>query len=240
VVGAALLVAGMGVAGCGSSSTSADKSCSSGSPQLTLHGTGRADAPPDLLTVVVAVDVSGPTAKAALDDNNAKTAALTTAFTTGGVAAKDVQTSGLTIEPEYSFPRNQPPKLTGYHVTDQITAKLRDLGKAGGVIDAAASAAGDAIRINSLMFSIEDPSALHDQARANAVRSVVQQAKATAGAADQHLGRICSIRDDAPTPTAPGFETRTSLSSDAAAAVPISPGSVETDSTVTVVYALAG
>ncbi|HVX17283.1 MAG TPA: SIMPL domain-containing protein [Acidimicrobiales bacterium] len=247
IVTAALIVMGA-AAGCSSSGSSgasaagAGGSCGASASKMTLHGSGQAQATPDLLTVVVSVDVTGATAKAALADNNARTTKLHQTFTFGGVAAKDVQTSGLTIEPQYAYPAGKPPRLTGYHVTDTVTAKLRNLDKAGVLIDAVADAAGDAIRISSLTFSMEDPSGLHDLARANAVRSVVGQATATAKAAGQRLGRICSIRDDQVNTMSNGqFDAlRAAPSSGAASAVPLAPGSVEADSNVTVVYALAG
>ena len=123
IVTAALIVMGA-AAGCSSSGSSgasaagAGGSCGASASKMTLHGSGQAQATPDLLTVVVSVDVTGATAKAALADNNARTTKLHQTFTFGGVAAKDVQTSGLTIEPQYAYPAGKPPRLTGYHVTD--------------------------------------------------------------------------------------------------------------------------
>lgn len=240
VVGVAVVaMAGGGALGaCGSSdssSVSAAAACGGSAPKLTVQGTGLSTGTPNLLTVSVGVDVTDSTAQAALADDNTTAEAVDTTLEQGGVATKDVQTSDLSIQPRYSITG----ALTGYEVTDTLTANLRDFATAGSVIDALAQAAGDSIRIDSLAFSVEDTRSLEDQARDDAVHEVVSHAQSMAQAAGERLGPVCSMTDDTQESVYPSqYDASSAVSSGQAARVPLEPGSQEETAQVTMVYAL--
>ena len=140
---AAVLVALAGgvLVGCnGSSSASPAPACGGSNPKLTVRGTGRASGTPDVLNLTLSVDTTGPSAQAALTADNLRTAAVIAALKAGGVAPKDIQTTGLSIQANYDTTGS----ITGYAVDNSVTAKLRDFSSAGSVIDAAAGAAGNA------------------------------------------------------------------------------------------------
>ncbi|MDA8183623.1 MAG: SIMPL domain-containing protein [Acidimicrobiales bacterium] len=244
-LGAVALAAGSTLAACSSqaSAAAAPPSCSAGSPKLTLQGNGLASAPPNLLTVVVEVDVTKPSASSALADDNAKTAALSAALVHGGVASKDIQTSGLSIQPQYNYPHGVQ-TLTGYSVSNTVTAKIHDLATAGSVVDSLGAAAGNAVRIDALSFSVQDPRSLQDQARADAVKQAVSHAQAMATAAGERLGPVCSITDDASVPNvvhAPAYGYNGIAAGSLAApsaSVPLSPGTEQQSASVTMVYSL--
>src|SRR4029079_17421110 len=128
---------------------------------------------------------------------------------------------------------------TGYQVTNMVTAKLRDIGKAGAVIDAAGKSAGDAIRVQQLSFAIDDDSAARTAARADAVKRAQAQAKQLADAAGVGLGAIHSITETAaPDPIVyPAMAAADSAAG--AASVPIEAGSVQLSVSVQVVYEIA-
>ena len=157
-----------------------------------MQGTGNASATPDLLTVSVDIDVTEPSAQASLVDDNSKAAAVIAALKQGGVAAKDIQTSDVSIQPNYSLTGT----ITGYEMTNTLTAQLHDFSTAGSVIDAVAAAAGNAARIDSLTFSIQDPRQIEDRARNDAVHQAVSHARSMAAAAGERLGPVCSLTDD--------------------------------------------
>ena len=132
--GAGVAVGAAGFAGAAAPSTPA--TCA-GAARLTVHGSGTAAGTPDLLTVQVGVAVTGSTASAALDQDNGDTSAVVHAFESGGVTAADLQTTGLSIQPQYaSAPSGGGPHITGYQATDTVTAKIPDLAHAGAVVDA--------------------------------------------------------------------------------------------------------
>jgi uncharacterized protein YggE len=199
---------------------------------ITTRGVGTVTTTPDTVTVVVGVQTRGPSAKAALDDNTGKANALINMFKNKGVAAADLHTSQLSVSPIYDPATG---RVTGYEVTNQVTATLHDVNAAGELIDAAGEAAGDAIRIQQLSFSIADDSASRARARADAVRQAQAHAKQLAEAAGVRLGRMYSMtevpvtspgplgREAAPTPVAP---------------VPVEPGSQKVTVMVELVYAI--
>lgn len=198
---------------------------------ITARGLGVVTGTPDLVTVSLGVQTRGPSAKGALDANNGSSTALIEVLKSRGVAAADLRTNGLSVNPTFGTDG----RITGYEVTNQVTATLRDIAAAGGLIDAAAEAAGDGIRVQQLAFSIDDDSALRAQARAEAVRQAQAQAVQLAEAAGVALGPIHSIVE-VPAAGAPG-PLREFQQADAAAA-PLEPGGQELGVTVEVVYAI--
>jgi len=221
----------------GATATHPPASCGPTAPKLTVHGTGQATATPDLLTVVVQVAVTGPTATTALAADNAKAAAVVTAFEGGGARAQDIQTSGLTLAPQYSYPKGVP-TVTGYQVVNAVTATLHDIAQSGAVVDAVVGAGGNAAQIESLVFSTRDPRAVEAQARARATNQAVTYARALARAAGRSLGPVCSLNDQSQVPASENAFGGAPFASAAASDVPIESGSQTQTAQVSLVYAL--
>ena len=231
---AVLVLGALALAGCaGGAEPAASTSAGSANlPRITTRGLGTVTRPPDTVTVVIGVQTRGQSAKSALDANTARATALINVLKSKGVAAPDLQTSQLSVNPTQDPATG---RITGYEVTNQVTARLHDIGAAGGLIDAAGEAAGDAVRIQQLSFSIGDSSAARAQARAEAVRQAQAHAKQMADAAGVTLGRIFSITDVPVSPPSPfGRDT----ASAAAGPVPVEPGTQELTVVVEVVYAI--
>jgi len=200
---------------------------------ITAQGVGRVNGTPDVVTIALGVETRSSSAQSALDDNNKLAADTIAVLKDSGVAPEDVQTSQLSVNPTY----DDKGTVTGYQVTNMVTAKLRDIGKAGAVIDAAGKAAGDAIRVQQLSFAIDDDSAPRAAARADAVKRAQAQAKQLADAAGVALGSIHSITETAaPNPT---VYPAMAAADAAGASVPIEAGSVQLSVTVQVVYEIA-
>jgi len=202
---------------------------------IVAQATGTISGTPDVVTVVIGVQTQSASAQTALDDNNKRAADVIAVLKESGVAPADLQTSQLSVNPSYD---EKGQLITGYQVTNMVTAKLRDISTAGAVIDAAGKTAGDAVRVQQLSFSIDDDSALRAQARADAVKRAQAQAKQMADAAGIQLGAIRSITE---TPVAmPAVYPSMAAADSAAGSVPIEPGSQELSVVVQVVYAIAG
>jgi len=200
---------------------------------ITAQGVGRVNGTPDVVTIALGVETRSTSAQSALDDNNKLAADTIAVLKDSGVAPEDVQTSQLSVNPTYEDKGT----VTGYQVTNMVTAKLRDIGKAGAVIDAAGKSAGDAIRVQQLSFAIDDDSAPRAAARADAVKRAQAQAKQLADAAGVALGSIHSITETAaPNPT---VYPAMAAADAAGASVPIEAGSVQLSVTVQVVYEIA-
>ena len=129
--------------------------------------------------------------------------------------------------------------VIGYRVTNMVTAKIRDVGKAGTVIDAVAAAGGDLTRINSIGFTVDDPSTYYEEARQKAVADADAKAKQLADLAGVKLGKPTYISESS---YMPGPIYRQDLVAKAAAApavtTPISPGEMEITMNVQLAYAI--
>ena len=224
----ALAVAAALLAGC-ATPAQAPLGSPDASSGIVAHGEATVTGRPDTLTLVLGVQTQAPRARAALDANNARAAAVTDALTARGVAPEDLRTSDLSITP-LSGPG--PGQIVGYQVTNEVTATIHgDLAAAGGIVDAAAGAAGDAVRVQQVGFSIADDGPLRDRARSGAVKQAIAHARQIAQAAGVPLGRLRSVTEVAPTGAetyaprlAPGVET------------PVEPGGQRLRVAVDVVY----
>jgi uncharacterized protein YggE len=203
---------------------------------ITTRGFGKASGTPDTFTVVIGVSTRDSAAKAALEANNAKAKALTDLLLRNGVAVKDLQTSQLTISPTYN---DKSGTISGYQVDNTVQATLHNVANAGSLLDAAAGAVGDAVRIQQIGFSVSDDSALRSQARAQAVSRAKAQAAQLAQAAGRTLGRIRSITEVADANPSISYNAPGAAAAASGSSVPIQAGQQELTVSVDIVYELS-
>ena len=205
---------------------------------ITVSSTADVAGTPDTLKLDLAVTARAGTVTKALDQANAAATKVQDSLRHNGVAAKDLQTTDLRVQPEYSYPSNGTPVLQGYTVSEGITARLRDLGRAGSAISAAASAAGNAARIDGIQLDLSDSSKLVAAARDKAMADAKTKAEQYAKAAGRSLGQVVSVTEDVSEPPQVDYSMRAAAgAADAPKSVPIQPGSQDVGVSVTVVYA---
>jgi uncharacterized protein len=240
----AVLVGATGVAACGGTSghpqaalsASVQQKCQNGAPTVTVGGTGTATATPDQVMIALGVQTQAPTAAAAMNENATKASALIAKLEADGVAKANIQTSNLSVQPNYN---NNGTVITGYQVTNDVNVTLHDVSRAGIVIDDAAGTAGNAIRVNGVSFSVQNEGALLAQARAAAVHQAAQQAQVMASAAGFALGPLCSLQDNTSVQVPqPLYAAGAPAAS--AATTPVEAGSLQVTADVTAVYQLGG
>jgi uncharacterized protein YggE len=204
---------------------------------IVARGVGRISGTPDVLTLSIGVQTNAAHAADALGENSQKARAVADALKSNGVADKDIQTSQLSLSPHYTSSGS----LSGYDVSNSVTAKLRDVGHAGQAIDAATAAAGDAGRLQGVSFSFDDDSALKAQARHDAVVHAKTQAQQLADAAGVKLGGLRSLSEiGQPTSWPVRYDAAAgAAATPSAAAVPVQAGTQELTVEVTVVYDVA-
>jgi uncharacterized protein YggE len=162
-----------------------------------------------------------------------------TSLKANGVEEKDIQTTQYSIYPQYDY-RNGKDILTGYQVTHMVRVKVRDIDKAGEVIDDAVEAAGDLLQVEGIGFAIDDTSALRSEAREEAMADAQAKASELAQLAGVTLGKATYITESSytpgpyPYPYAPGA----SFAMDEAAATQISAGELEVVVNVSVTYGI--
>ena len=125
---------------------------------------GRADAAPDLAVVRVGIEARRPTMAEAREANASAQARLLDAVRGLGVAAADIQTEQLSLQAEYDY-TDAGRQLRGYLATNIVRVNVRDVSRAGAVVDATITAGGDDARVDGVSFEIEDPTELRIEAR---------------------------------------------------------------------------
>lgn len=203
------------------------------SKTITVTGQGKVTVKPDTAHVQMGVRVSGPSAADVLDQTNEKAALLIEALKALGVADDDLRTSGIAIYPQYD---NNGKLVTGYEASNNLDVTIRDIARAGEIIDGGAAFAGDAITIGGIWFSVGDPEAVMADARADAIANARKRAGEYAKAAGVEVGEVLVISEvgvETPFPVA-----REAAANDTAGGVPIETGTSELTATVTVVFRL--
>jgi len=202
---------------------------------ISTRGNGKISVTPDTMTITLGVETRDPSAKVALGKNNDRTNALLKVLKANGVADKDLQTVDLGINPTWDDHGN---RITGYQVTNTVRATFHDIRKAGGVIDAAAAAVGDDVRLNGVVFSLGDDTVARATARAKAVTQARAQAEQIAKAAGVELARVRTITEAPPQSTQypqPAYYAADKL----AASVPIQSGQLDLSVEVEITYDIA-
>jgi len=212
-----------------------------GSPTagITVTGSGTVSGTPDALKLAMGVQASRPSVSEALDAANAAAAKVQASLKQHGVADKDLQTSGVSIQAEYSYEHNKQ-TLIGYQVSENLIATLRDLKTAGAAISAATAAGGDASRVDSVTLDLTDTSSLVSAAREAAFKQAKDKAAQYARAAGTDLGDVIGISETTTTHPQPVAMEKAAVPTYAAGSspVPIEAGSQDVVVEVTVVFAL--
>lgn len=201
---------------------------------LTVTGTATVEVVPDMATVSLGVTTSGATAGAALSANSAAVAAVIDRLKAAGIAAEDIQTSNLSVNPNWVMNASgTASEVQGYVAMNMVSLRIRAMDKTGEVLDAAVADGANAL--NGLYFSLQDSRSAEDEARRRAVADAKSRATLLAEAAGATLGPILSITEGGMAPPMPGGIYKLDA---ATAAVPVEAGSVGVTASVTLVYQL--
>jgi hypothetical protein len=206
----------------------------SGAARITVTGTGKVTGTPNQLVLDMGVQVNGSSVGSALASANDAVRRVTAALRADGVAAADIQTSGLSIWPNY---RDNSQTPNGYGASESLTATLNSLTAAGAQIDAAVHAGGNAATVSGISLNLTDTSALLASARARAVADATAKAAQYAKALGQPLGPVLSITDQPAAQPYPLYDAAQGAAS-SKASVPISPGTQQLSVSITVVFAV--
>jgi uncharacterized protein len=220
---------GSGQAGT-SAAQAATLTASQSSGRITVTGTGTVTGIPNQLILSMGVQVDESSVTSALDQANLGVRRVTSVLVGRGVAKSDIQTSDLNISPSY----NNSSQISGYDVSESLTATLNQLSQAGGQIQAAVQAGGNAVTVDGVSLNLTSTGPLMAAARASAVANARAQAQQFASALGEPLGPVISISPDQQSTSTPlQFENSASA---ARSSVPISPGTQQLSVSITVVY----
>jgi uncharacterized protein YggE len=198
---------------------------------VTVSGEATVAVPPDAVIIRIGVSSQGKTAREASDANSHKMTSVFASMKESGIADRDVQTSRLSLQPQYDPNKAGPARLQGFQVTNQVTVRIRDIDKLPTILDKAISAGAN--EMSGIEFIVTEQSKLLDQARDEAIADARRKAMLYAQAAGAKLGPVVSIVEEGATsPPRPPMATLR-------VAVPVAPGERELRAVVSVSYELA-
>ena len=160
---------------------------------FNLSAYGETRIAPDMASISLGVMNEGKTAAEALAANATRMTAVIASLKKAGIAEKDIQTSGLNLNPQYRYVENQPPQLIGYQVTNQVTVTVRDLKKLGAAVDATVAAGAN--QVNGIGFGLADPTAAENAAREAAVKALGAKAELYARATGYRISRLVTLSE---------------------------------------------
>jgi uncharacterized protein YggE len=224
----------VGAAAPASAQKSDSTSTADSSRTIIATGTARVRGTPDVLKVTIGVTSRGKTVGEALDRNNAGARKVIQVLLDGGVDKKDLQTTNLSIGPISGDNAND---IQGYQVSNAVVAQLRDLDKAGSLLDKAVEAGGDDVVLRGVSFDIDDTSDLVSAARVDAVKRARNQGEQLAAAAGVQLGDVIKISESSQD-YGSALAMLDTTAERAAPSMPIQSGSQELTVQVSVVFSI--
>lgn len=173
--------------------------------RLDISATGEATRIPDVAVISAGVVTRASTATAALEQNSAQMNRVRAALKRAGIADRDIQTSNISLNPEYRYADNQPPALTGYTASNQVNVRFRDIRNTGKILDALV--AEGANQLNGPNLTIDEPEAALDEARTKALAVGRARAELYARSLGMRVVRLVAVTESgggyAPPPPMP-------------------------------------
>ena len=200
---------------------------------IAVQGNASAVGRPDMATARTGIESRGATPEAALAANTKVMNALLAVIKRHGIAERDFETTSFDVNPVYAqaSPRG-PAAIEGYQVTNQVSVRVRDIAKLGGLLSSFIEAGAN--RLNGVSFEIADPAPLLEQARKAAVADARRRAELYAAAAGVKVARVLSISEGGSfTPPQPMALRAMKAGADA---VPVAGGEQAINASVSVVY----
>jgi uncharacterized protein len=161
--------------------------------RLDLDVTGEVMRVPDVAIISAGVVSRSTTASGALQDSAARMQRVLAALKRAGVADRDIQTSNISLNPEYRYPQNAEQELAGYTASNTLTVRFRDIQTSGKIVDALVGQGAN--QINGPNLIVDNPQAALDEARAQAVTKGRARADLYARALGMRVTRLVSVAE---------------------------------------------
>lgn len=161
--------------------------------RLDISAVGEVTRVPDIAIVNAGVVTRSTTATAALEQNAAQMERVRAALKRAGIDDRDIQTSNISLNPEYRYQDNQAPQLVGYTASNQVNVRFRDIRNTGKILDALV--AQGANQINGPNLTIDKPDEALDEARVKAIAAGRARAELYARALGMRVVRLVSLSE---------------------------------------------
>lgn len=209
-------------------------------PILSFSVSEEVRSRPDQATIGAGVTTTAPTAVEAMRQNAAAMDKLIGAAKARGIKAEDIQTSGISLSPQYDYSNHapgQPPRFIGYQVSNSLRATTWKIADIGPLLDALVAAGGT--NIEGPWFGMKDADAQLVGARGAAIKAAEAKAADYARLAGYRGAELVSISEGGFVGPQPPMPVMRMEAMDAAGkATPVEPGRVSNTLTLNFQYRL--
>jgi uncharacterized protein YggE len=161
--------------------------------RLDVSATGEVTRVPDLAIISAGVVTKAATASGALQQAAARMARVRSALKAAGIEDRDIQTSNISLNPDYRYAEGQPPRIAGYSASNTLSVRFRDVANAGRILDVLVGQGAN--QINGPTLTLDKPEAALDEARARAVASGRARAELYARSLGLRVVRVVAVSE---------------------------------------------
>lgn len=233
VIALSLLVTTLGLAGLSARADEASRT-------ISVTGTGEVSVEPDMATIVVGIQAEAEVAADALDQASAATAAILATLDGEGIDPTDIRSGAVRLSPRYSSSvLSSGTNIVGFQAVNTVEVIVNDLDRLGGLL---AAVVGDgANRLDGVRFGLQDPTAATDEARRLAVAEGARLAALYADAAGVSVGDLLTLSEHG----SGGYRmvmaepvVMEMAASSPQYDVPVAPGKIDLNASISMVYAI--
>ena len=205
---------------------------------LSVNGTGRVNAVPDVADISIGVLEQAKEAGAASQKAAASMESVVQALLDLGIDEKDIQTTNISLSARYDWNKD-PAEIVGWEARNTVSVTVRDIDLVGDVVDTTVDSGAN--QVNGISFRVEDPSDAQEIARVAAVDDARAKADQLAAAAGVEIVGVISISESGGQQQQPIYMAREemALAADSSASTPVLPGEVELSVNVYIQYEIA-
>lgn len=202
---------------------------------ITVTGYGEASAPPDVFHARLTINCDGTDVSTAMRDAAERTAAVTSALRTLGLADRELRTTGLAVRPRH----NRDGAHVGYTASHRLTATCHDVELGGRLLATASEAAGNQLGVDHIGLEVDDQQPVLRQAREKAFMDARTRAGEYAALAGRELGPVELVQEGIVAPPVPFAGVRTLQQADYGGELGIEAGENTVNASVTVTWSWA-
>ena len=166
---------------------------------ITVVGQGEVSLTPDIAQINVGAEATAETVSEAKAEVDSRIEAILATLEEMGIAEKDIQTSQYSIyyeqESVFGPAREEPSSEAGglYRVSNMLNVTIREIERAGEVVDAAVEAGAN--RMYGVSFTVSETVEWESEAREKAMADARARAEELAGLAEVTLGEVLSVSE---------------------------------------------
>lgn len=165
---------------------------------LTVTGSAAVTVPADMAIVRLGVETNAKDVTTAMAENAERIQAVIEALKNAGIAEEDIVTERFYISTLYDYSSyssltGTEGRIKGYSVTNGLSVTVREITKAGSIIDTAFQAGAN--QCNGIEAATSSAGEAADRALAKAIAEGKRRAELMAAAAGKTVGELLSISD---------------------------------------------